>query len=51
MVGVLIFIGIIVVVMGGMLGGGLWMRRARPGRTRVVLLGVAGGEAEARLWA
>lgn len=47
---VLIFIGVIVVVVGGTLGAALWLTRARPGQTGVVLLGLAGGEAEAQLW-
>jgi len=51
LVDVLIFIGVIVVVVGGTLSAALWLMRARPGQTRVVLLGVAGGAAEARLWA
>jgi hypothetical protein len=45
----LIFIGVIALV-GGLLVAALWLTRARPGQAKVVLLGAAGGEAEARLW-
>ncbi len=51
MVEALIFIGVIVVVVGGTLSGALWLTRSRPGQTRLVLLGAASGSAEARLWA
>jgi hypothetical protein len=47
----MILIGVIVVLVGGVLGAALWLTRARPGHTKLVLLGAAGGEAEARLWA
>ncbi len=46
----LIFVGVIVVVVGGMLGAALWLTRGRSGQTKLVLLGAAGGEAEVQLW-
>jgi hypothetical protein len=51
LVDALIFIGVIVLLVGGTMSAALWLTRARRGQARVVLLGVAGGEAEARLWA
>ncbi len=50
MTDVLIFSMVIVVVVGVPLAAVLWRSRPRPGDTRLVLLGVAGGEAEAHLW-
>ena len=50
MVEAVIFIGVIVVVVGGTLSGALWLTRARPGQTRLVLLGAAAGREEAQVW-
>jgi hypothetical protein len=47
----LIFIAVIVVVVGGLLGTALWRTRAKPGQTKLVLLAAAAGGGEARLWA
>ncbi len=50
MVDTLIFVGVIVVVVGGTLGAALWLTRARPGQIKLVLLSVAGGSEQAHLW-
>jgi hypothetical protein len=47
----LIPIAVIVVVVGGTLSAALWLTRSRPGQTKLVLLGAAGGSEEAHLWA
>ena len=45
-----IFFWVTVLVVGLPLALVAWRSRSRPGDTRLVLLGVAGGEAEAHLW-
>ncbi len=50
MIDALIFVGVIVVVVGGALGGALWLTRAKPGRMKLVLLGAAAGREEAHIW-
>ena len=45
-----IFFWVTVFVVGVPLAAIAWRSRSRPGDTRIVLLGVAGGEAEAHLW-
>ncbi len=50
MVDALIFIAVIVGVVGGVLGTALWRTRAKPGWTKLVLLGAAAGREEAYIW-
>ncbi len=49
MVEALIFIGVIVMVVGGGLGGALWLTRAKPGRPEIMLVEVTGGREAAHL--
>ena len=51
LVDLLIFIAVAALVMGGLLGGALWLTRAKPRQTNMVLLGTAGSEAGARICA
>ena len=46
-----LFIGFIIVVIGGTLAGALYLTRPKPGQPKMVILGVAGGREEAQLWA
>jgi len=48
--GIYIFFWVTVLVVGVPLAWIAWRSRPRPGDTKLVLLGVAGGEAEAHLW-
>ena len=50
MLDIFIFSAVTVFVVGVPLAAIAWRSRSRPGETRLVLLGIAGGEAEAHLW-
>ena len=47
---IFIFFWVTVFIVGVPLAAVLWRSRSRPGETKLALLGVAGGEAEAHLW-